>query len=68
MGRDFMYRKKIGELYINYGIPNDVMEYFPLNSPVDSFITVTRRAGLFVQGKDYLILKDLKYVAPVEEN
>ena len=68
MGRDFMYRKKIGELYINYGIPNDVMEYFPLNSPVDSFITVTRRAGLFVQGKDFLILKDLKYVAPVEEN
>ena len=67
MGRDFMYRKKIGEHYINYGIPHDVMEYFPLNSAVDSFVTVTRRAGLFIQGKDYLILKDLNYIPPVEE-
>jgi len=67
MGRDFMYRKKIGEHYINYGIPHDVMEYFPLNSAVDSFVTVTRRAGLFIQGKDYLIVKDLNYIPPVEE-
>lgn len=67
MGRDFMYRKKIGELYINYGIPTDVMEYFPLSSIIDSFITITRRAGLFIQNKDYIILKDLKYTPPVEE-
>jgi len=38
-----------------------------LNSAVDSFVTVTRRAGLFIQGKDYLILKDLNYIPPVEE-
>ena len=62
-----MYRKKIGEQYINYGIPNDVMDYFPLNSAVDSFVTVTRRAGLFIQGKDYLILKDMSYTPPVDE-
>lgn len=67
MGRDFKYRKKIGEQYINYGIPTDVMEYFPLNSAVDSLITLTRKVGLFIQTNDYIIIKDLKYVAPVEE-
>lgn len=67
MGRDFMYRKKIGEQYINYGIPADVMDYFPLNSAVDSFVTVTRKSGLFIQGNDYIILKDLTYTPPTEE-
>ena len=34
---------------------------------VDSLITLTRKVGLFIQTNDYIILKDLKYIAPEEE-
>lgn len=61
MGRDMKYRRIIGYQYINYGIPKDVMEYFPLQNPVDSFITLLRGVGIYPQNNDFFILKDLKY-------
>ena len=63
--------KKVGKSfrshYINYGIPPDVMEYFPLTSAVDSFITVLRKNGIYLQTNDYIILKQLNYERPTEE-
>jgi hypothetical protein len=67
MGREFKYRRVSGSHYINYGIPPDVMEYFPLTSAVDSFITVLRKNGIYLQTNDYIILKQLNYERPTEE-
>jgi len=61
MGKSFKYRRKIGNLYINYGIPLDVMEYFPLTSPQDSFVTLLRKYGIYMSNNNYIILKDLIY-------
>lgn len=60
-GRELKYRRRSGEQYINYGIPLDVMEYFPLNSAQDSFVTLLRKYGIFMSNNDYIILKDLIY-------
>ncbi len=59
-GRDFKYRKIIGEQYINYGLPLDVMEMFPLNSILDSFKTLLVRNKLFLSKNDFIILNTLK--------
>ncbi len=67
MGREKKYRRLAGFNYINYGIPADVIEYFPLNSPVDSFITLLRRNGVYLQSNDFLILKQLNYEPGNEE-
>jgi hypothetical protein len=67
MGRDRKYRRVSGSLYINYGIPSDVMEYFPLTSVIDSFITLLRKNGIYTTLNDYLILKQLNYEPIIEE-
>lgn len=67
MGREKKYRRLSGFNYINYGIPPDVIEYFPLTSPLDSFITLMRKNNLYIQTNDYIILKQLNY-EPGDEN
>jgi tetrahydromethanopterin S-methyltransferase subunit H len=67
MGRDKKYRRVCGSNYINYGIPSDVMEYFPLTSVIDSFITLLRKNGIYTTLNDYLILKQLNYEPIIEE-
>lgn len=67
MGREKKYRRVIGFNFINYGIPSDVIEYFPLSSPLDSFITLLRKNGLHIQSNDFLILKELNYAPKIEE-
>ena len=66
MGREKKYRRLAGFNYINYGIPSDVIEYFPLTSPVDSFITLLRKNGIYMQTNDFIILKQMNY-EPTEE-
>jgi hypothetical protein len=67
MGRDKKYRRVSGANYINYGIPVDVMEYFPLTSAVDSLITLLRKNNIYTHMSDYLILKQLNYEPIIEE-
>jgi hypothetical protein len=61
MGREKKYRRLAGFNYINYGIPADVIEYFPLTSVVDSFITLIRKNGIYLQTNDFIILKQINY-------
>jgi hypothetical protein len=67
MGREKKYRRLVGFNYINYGIPSDVIEYFPLSSAIDSFITLLRKNGIYQQANDFLILKQLNYEPILEE-
>jgi hypothetical protein len=67
MGREKKYRRLSGFNYINYGIPSDVIEYFPLTSSIDSFITLLRKNGIYMSSNDYLILKQLNYEPSNEE-
>jgi hypothetical protein len=67
MGREKKYRRLSGFNYINYGIPSDVIEYFPLTNPLDSFITLLRKNGLYMQTNDFIILKELNYEPVIEE-
>lgn len=55
-GKEFSYRKQNGQQYVNYGIPEDVQEYFLLNDPIDSFITLLRSKNIHQSNIDYLIL------------
>lgn len=68
MGRDKKYRRIIGEYYINYNIPYDVIEYFPLNSATDSLITLMRKNGIHQYPvKDYLIIKEINFKPEIIE-
>jgi hypothetical protein len=67
MGREKKYRRLAGFNYINYGIPADVIEYFPLTNPIDSFITLLRKNGIYMQLNDFIILKQLNYEPGNEE-